>query len=39
MTEIVNLPEGTPIYREGDELGGPTEADQNGDQTGGLGAL
>lgn len=39
MTTIVSMPEGTPIYRESDELGGPTASDQQGDQTDGLGAL
>lgn len=38
-TQIINLPPDTHVYREDDELGGPTDADQDGDQTDGLGPL
>lgn len=38
-TELTVLEYDADVFDVGDDLGGPTIANQNGDQTGGMGAL
>lgn len=39
QTTVIEFPADTHVWDECDDLGGPTEADQAGDQTGGMGPL
>lgn len=36
---VIEFPANVNVFDVGDELGDPTYADMNGDQTGGMGAL
>lgn len=36
---VIEFPADVHVYDVDDDLGGPTEADQNGDHTGGMGPL